>query len=113
MAPEAERESTPRVELLWWRGCPSWRDARAQLAEAMRAAGLDPDSLESRELTTEAAARDEGFAGSPTIRVDGRDVQASGDQPAALTCRVYRLRDGRPSPLPDPDDLREALEAAR
>jgi hypothetical protein len=29
-----------------------------------------------------------------------------------LTCRVYRLRDGRFSPVPDPDDLRDALRRA-
>ena len=46
------------------------------------------------------------------IRVNGRDVQAIGDEPAGLTCRVYRLRDGRYSPLPDREDLRDALTVA-
>ena len=45
-----------------------------------------------------------------TIRVAGRDIQPPGDAPAGLTCRVYRLRDGRISALPDPADIREALE---
>ena len=51
-----------------------------------------------------------GFPGSPTIRIDGQDLfpPAPGD-PRGLTCRVYRLRDGRVSPVPDPDDLRETL----
>jgi hypothetical protein len=31
------------------------------------------------------------------------------DATVALTCRVYRLRDGRFSPTPDPDDVRDAL----
>jgi hypothetical protein len=30
-------------------------------------------------------------------------------EPTGLTCRVYRRRDGRYSPTPDPADLREAL----
>ena len=47
--------------------------------------------------------------GSPTIRVDGADLQPAGEEPAGLTCRLYRLRDGRVSPPPDPADLREAL----
>jgi hypothetical protein len=33
-------------------------------------------------------------------------------EPPGLTCRVYRLRDGRVSPKPDPDDLRDTLRAA-
>ena len=35
---------------------------------------------------------------------------AEGD-PFSLTCRVYRTRDGRFSPLPDPEDLREAIRS--
>ena len=53
-----------------------------------------------------------GFVGSPTVRVDGRDVQPPGDEPVGLTCRVYRRRDGRISPTPDPHDLAEALRSA-
>ena len=54
-----------------------------------------------REVRTDADAGRERFVGSPTIRVDGRDVQPPDGEPAGLTCRVYRLRDGRISPLPD------------
>jgi hypothetical protein len=83
------------------------------LREAMDDAGLDPASIEVREIDTEEAAMREEFVGSPTIRVDGADIQApAGDEPTGLACRVYRRRDGRTSPLPDPEDLREALRAA-
>src|SRR5437773_866202 len=99
----------PRVELLWWADCPSWERARELVREEMSAAGLDPDALEVREVATGAAAEDEGFVGSPTIRIDGRDVQDPAGEPAGLTCRVYRTRDGRVSPLPDAADIREAL----
>ena len=52
-----------------------------------------------------------GFTGSPTILVDGRDVAGASGEPVVLACRVYRRRDGRVSPLPDPDDVRDALRA--
>jgi hypothetical protein len=101
----------PTIELLWWRECPSWERALSDLREAVRAAGLDPGSIEVREVGTEAAAERERFVGSPTIRVDGEDVQPPGDdEPLGLSCRIYRLRDGRVSPTPDPEDLRDALE---
>jgi hypothetical protein len=74
--------------------------------------GLDPDGVEIHHIDTEVHAAREGFVGSPTIRIDGRDLQPPGDEPVGLTCRVYRLRDGRVSPTPDPADLREALMAA-
>jgi hypothetical protein len=98
------------VELLWWEGCPSSAEAHDLVRRAMADAGLDPASLRSIEIDTDAAAEREGFAGSPTVRVDGRDIQPPADpEPPGLTCRVYRLRDGRISPLPDPEDVKEAL----
>ena len=101
-----------KVELYWWEGCPSWHDALTLVRDAMSDAGLDPDQLEVVRIETEDDAEREGFIGSPTIRVDGHDVQPPADpEPPGLTCRVYRLRDGRTSPLPDPADVREALAA--
>lgn len=102
----------PRVELLFWDGCPSHPQALGELQAVMLALGLDPSSVSVREVPTGAAAQHEGFVGSPTIRIDGRDVVDPGGEPAGLTCRVYRRRDGRIAPTPDPEDLREALEAA-
>ncbi len=103
-----------RVEFLWWEGCPSHERALADLHAAMAREGLDPESVQTREIDTDRAAHAETFVGSPTIRIDGRDVQPPVDDAhVALTCRVYRLRDGRYSPTPDPDDVRDALRAAR
>jgi hypothetical protein len=103
----------PRVELLYWDGCPSHPQALATLREAMTELGLDPDAIEVRHVDTDARAGAESFVGSPTIRIDGVDVQDPGDEPAGLTCRVYHRRDGRISPVPDPDDVRDALRHAQ
>ncbi|HEX2358850.1 MAG TPA: hypothetical protein VHH72_03435 [Solirubrobacterales bacterium] len=105
-------ERRPRVEFLWWEECPSWERVLARLRETMAELGLDPDSIELRRIDTEADAAATSFAGSPTIRVDGADVQSPGDAPIGLSCRIYRRRDGSVSPLPDPADVRDALVAA-
>jgi hypothetical protein len=103
-----------RVEFLFWSGCPSHPSALADLRDAMAHAGLDPEQVVVTQMATEEQAASAGFIGSPTIRIDGRDVQPTGDEPTGLTCRVYRRRDGRYSPNPDPADLRDALrDAAR
>jgi len=107
------RTNQPRVELLWWEACPSWGRALGDLRDAMEQVGLNPDAIELREVATGQDAERAEFVGSPTIRVAGRDVQPPGPQEVAgLTCRVYRLRDGRFSPVPDPADVRDALRAA-
>jgi hypothetical protein len=101
-----------RVELLYWAGCPSHPQALSDLRAALAERGLDPDSVIVREVESGADAAAERFVGSPTIRIDGADVQPPGDEPVGLTCRVYRRRDGRISPTPDPADLRDALHSA-
>jgi hypothetical protein len=102
----------PVVEFLWWEGCPSSDEALAELREEMAALGLDPQTVQVRQVSTEADAKREGFIGSPTVRVDGRDVQPPGEEPVGLTCRIYRLRDGRVSALPDRAHVRAGLVAA-
>jgi hypothetical protein len=102
----------PDVEFLWWSGCPSWDRALERLREEMEGLGLDPAAVRVREVDTSAGAERERFVGSPTIRIDGSDIQPPGDEPIGLSCRVYHRRDGSVSPLPDPADLRDALSRA-
>ena len=98
------------IQLLWWRGCPSWERALAMVREQMAAHDLDDERLEVTEIRDDAYAERLGFPGSPTILVGGRDIQPPGpEQAIGLTCRVYRRRDGRVSPLPDPEDIGDAF----
>jgi hypothetical protein len=101
----------PRIELLWWEGCPSTERTLADLRAALTDLGLDPGAIEMREMATEQQAVEERFPGSPTIRIEGVDPFPADDMPG-LTCRIYRRADGRPSPTPDPARLREALAQA-
>jgi hypothetical protein len=101
-----------RIELLWWEGCPSTEPALEQLREALSELGLARAEVRMREIRTDQDAVTAGFAGSPTILIDGVDCAPTGGETMGLTCRIYRRRDGRISPTPDPEDLREALRAA-
>jgi hypothetical protein len=99
-----------RVELLWWDGCPSHPEALEELRSVLGEEGLDPGAVELVEVESDEQAERERFPGSPTIRIDGEDAVPPGDgDPVGLSCRVYRQRDGRPSPTPDPEDLRQAI----
>jgi hypothetical protein len=98
-----------RIEFLFWEGCPSHPEALALLEEVLAERGLDMP-IEVREVFTHDDAVELDFPGSPTIRVDGRDIDPGGNTTTpTLTCRVYRLPDGRPSPVPSRQQLEEAL----
>jgi hypothetical protein len=100
------------VELLWWDGCPSHPDALEELERILREEGVEAD-VARVEIEDDAQAQRERFPGSPTIRIDGEDIVPPGEgDPFSLTCRVYRTRDGRFSPLPDPEDVRAAVRRA-
>jgi hypothetical protein len=97
-----------RIELRYWDGCPSHPEALRLLRDVLLTRGLDVE-VELREVTTSAEAERLHFPGSPTILVDGRDVDPGGaaGRPA-LNCRIYHLPNGKVSPIPS----REQLEAA-
>jgi hypothetical protein len=100
------------VELLWWDGCPSYPEALTELERILREEDVHAD-VQLVEVTSDEQARQERFPGSPTVRIDGADVVPPGDgEPFSLTCRVYRTRDGRISPVPDPEDVRAAVRRA-
>jgi hypothetical protein len=106
----------PKVELLWCSGCPSVEGAIAALRESLRELGLDAVEVRLVEIRSDEEARASGFAGSPTILIDGSDLiklARGGDLPQDaghwLRCRVYPGRDGLIRPTPDPQDIRDAL----
>jgi hypothetical protein len=98
-----------RIELYWWEGCPSHPEALALLRDVLAARGLEVE-VELHEVRSDEEAVELAFPGSPTIRVDGRDVDPAGAAARpALTCRIYRTPDGRTSPIPSREQLEEAL----
>ncbi|UUT34686.1 DUF2703 domain-containing protein [Microbacterium elymi] len=98
-----------RYELLWWSGCPSHQQAYQMLAEALLAVGEDPSDIVRLQMISPEDAEAEAFVGSPTIRIDGKDIDPPAVVTPALTCRMYFSRDGRPRPLPDPELLAQVL----
>jgi hypothetical protein len=57
--------------------------------------------------------QEQRFLGSPSFRVDGRDIEAGADErrDCAFSCRLYQTPIGA-RPLPPEDWLRIALDAA-
>jgi hypothetical protein len=99
-----------RVSFLYYEECPSHDLALERLREVMAEEGISRE-VEVFKVETEDQARELRFVGSPTIRVDGQDIDPPIDSRYALTCRAYRLEDDRISPLPSKDMIRRALRS--
>jgi len=97
------------ILVLGWSGCPTTGTVREWIQQTCSEAGIPAPSVHIEYIETDAEAHRRGFVGSPTFVVDGVDLLPAVDSPPALSCRLYRLRDGRPSPLPDPADFVAAL----
>lgn len=81
------------VEVLFFDGCPNIEVAAKHARDAIARAGVD---AEVRLVRVEGDASRLRFLGSPTVRVDGRDVDdtASARTDFGFQCRVYSI-DGR------------------
>jgi hypothetical protein len=80
-----------------------------ELRAVLEETGLSGAEIRMTEIGDEGQARERRFVGSPTVLIDGKDVAPAGEGEVGLNCRIYRRREGRVSPTPDPEDLREAL----
>ena len=95
------------IRLLTIPGCPHGASAWKLFASALEQEGLDPALLTVTDITTQAEAAAASFHGSPSFVVDGIDLFPSSAAPA-VSCRVYRGRDGL-SGQPDLESLRTAI----
>ncbi len=101
-----------KITFLYYEDCPSHEEALARLHQAIREEGVAAE-VEVIKLETDEEAQRYRFVGSPTILVEGRDIDPPPpDARYALTCRAYRRADGRITPLPPPELIRHALHTA-
>ena len=104
---------TPLVELFYFDGCQSCEPAVENLKQALQLEQW-PADVEMIHVADPADAQTKRFLGSPTIRIDGVDVEG----PAAEThgyaygCRVYTAG-GRTAGWPSVDQIRQALQRGR
>ncbi|MDI6716463.1 MAG: DUF2703 domain-containing protein [Actinomycetota bacterium] len=84
-----------KIELLYFSGCPTYKKAEGILSEAMRELGID-EPIERINVQSEQEAKERKFLGSPTIRINGLDVDESvrGITDYAFECRLYQTREG-------------------
>jgi hypothetical protein len=102
-----------KIEILYFIGCPNHPPAVGRVLEALQQEGVSVELVEV-EVPDAATALVTGFLGSPTIRIDGRDVEpaARSAQAFGLTCRTY-IDDGYLAGAPPIEWIRAAIREAR
>ncbi len=99
------------VEILHVEGCPSFETILPRVREIVAEHGGDPDAITVRAIETLESAEAARFLGSPSVRVNGRDVDPAAAQREdfGLKCRIYRSEEGQ-APTPPEAWIRDALE---
>lgn len=97
------------IEVLYVEGCPNYRGALGLVERVRAELGIDAE-LRTTLISDQVAADQARFPGSPTVRVDDRDVEPGSEPPAeyTLACRLYRL-EHRFAGQPEERWVREAL----
>jgi hypothetical protein len=101
-----------RIELLYFDGCPNHEALLPRLREVVADTGVSAN-VHLRRITDDRVAVHERFLGSPTVRIDGRDVEPDAEYRTdyGMKCRLYRTTAGL-SGQPPEKWLRAALQRA-
>jgi hypothetical protein len=83
-----------KIEILYFDGCPGYERLLEELRALLDCAGITTQPI-LREITEYDAER-ERFLGSPTLRINGRDVEpgAVDRTDYGFKCRVYHTAEG-------------------
>lgn len=102
----------PRVEILYFEDCPNHEQTRMLVERLARQLRIEPE-IRLLEVADPDRAVELRFRGSPTVRVDGVDVEPGAEERRdfALACRIYRSED-RVAEQPDERWVRDALTEA-
>jgi hypothetical protein len=95
--------TTPvRIEILYFDGCPNHEKLLAHLPSLLEREHITAD-ISLRNIPDADQALEDHFLGSPTILVNGRDIEpgASERDDYGLKCRIYRTPTGLSGSPPD------------
>lgn len=84
-----------RIDLLYFDGCSSHEPFLPRLRELIAQAGVDAP-VQQQRVDSDEAARHERFLGSPTLRVDGVDIEPGAERRSdyGLKCRCTGIPSG-------------------
>lgn len=99
-----------KIEVLYFEGCPNHLPAIEIVRETLNSLARK-DEIHQVEIHTQAEAEAMGFVGSPSIRIDGADIEpgARTTRTFGISCRTY-LQGSQRGGVPSHEQVRRAIE---
>ena len=103
-----------KVEVLFFDGCPNFESLLPHLRALLNAGEAEDAAIALVRVEDADTAEAERFLGSPTIRIDGQDVEPGVNRRTdfGVKCRLFATPDGLRG-LPADERVLRALERAR
>jgi hypothetical protein len=98
-----------KVEILFIDGCPNRVETASRVNSVADALGLQ---VEIVEIKVQSGSVPRGFCGSPTVLIDGVDIEPGAGQCDFLCCRIYYAANGI-SGVPSLEIIRRAFQRSR
>jgi hypothetical protein len=79
-----------RIRVLYFEGCPHHAPALERVRRVAADLGVEAD-IEDVEIRNTSEAKDLRFLGSPTVQIDGHDIEPGAETRSdyAMSCRMY------------------------
>ncbi len=102
-----------RIELLYIRDCPNHLPTLEVVEDVLRENAL-PTDISQIEINSAEQASRLSFPGSPTVRVEGKDIEPGTTQTLqfGVSCRSYMVN-GKRQGVPDREWIRQAVRNGR
>jgi len=97
-----------RIEILYVPCCPNYQPTFERLQSVLASESVKA-GIQGIAVTTEVEAKALSFPGSPTVRVNGEDVEPHQTSVPSLACRLNANRSG----VPSEELLRAAISGAK
>lgn len=85
-----------KIQFLYFEGCPSYKNGLENLKQALKELNL-PEDFEMINVDSDEKTKEYQFIGSPTIRINGKDIDPRARE-AKITgyraCRIYQTEEG-------------------
>jgi len=106
--PASKGDVKMKIELLYFAHCPSYKQALINIKAALKEKSLQAN-LVLIPVESEAKAQQVGFQGSPSVRINGKDIEGR-DEGFSFSCRIYSAK-GKPAVAPSKEAILAKIDS--